>query len=794
MSEAQHTKGLRLLDYISRYALYTLVFLIPLAFFPWTVDKLELNKQTILLIVSSILVISWLAGMIVKRAFTLRPSSAFIPALIFGVSVLASAFFSKASYMSFIGQVGQEYTSFLTVLALILTFFVASHLLSVKSTFHSAVQLSLGASALIGLHILLGMLGLAVFSTNFIGAPNSLAMYLLTMAVLGSGFWVIAREGMEGVYSGKTGVVARVATVITAVSALFVMLSLDYFVLWIAAIIGTGVLFLFAFIRAEEFPHPSRFVLPMTVFVLSLIFLFMPTFIPRKFALEIAPSYKASLQISREAMQDSSWITGTGPGTFAFAYTKFKPLEINQTRLWDIRFDRAGSHLLTVLTTLGLFGFIAFIAVLITLLVIALHTLFQNRSTENWKHMLVIFSAWSVLAFATIMYSSNLTLSFTFWLLSALLVSQSAANVKTYEFSRSPRIGLLTAFVFVLVNVGLLTVVFVSASRYAAEVTFAKAVKLDRAGASVDEVIVRLDRSARMNKLSDVYYRNLANALLVKTADRLKDETASKEELTALISTSVNAAKRAVQIDPISAVNMALLGDIYRELSAIAGDTNVFAIEAYQRAIELAPNNPKYYTALGRAHILRSDMLGMLMASEDEAIKADATEKRAAEIELAITALTTASELLPQYAPAHYQLSLAYERQGKLAEAATRMETVRQSAPNDVGVALQLGLLYAKLDRFDDSRKELERAIVIAPNFANARWYLADVYAQLKMTDKAIEQLEYILPQNEGNKLLLERIQKLRAGQVTEPVPVPLEEGVDAATDAPAEEPVVVEE
>lgn len=777
---------------IARGSLYLLVLLVPIAFLPWTVDALEVNKQTVTVILSSLAVIAWLGMMVAEKQFFLKKSWLFALPVAFLVCALISSALSIAPVTSWIGQSTQEYTSFISLLSFVLLFIVGGHFLSETKTQRMVWSLSFIASGLIGIFSFLALLGIPTFNTLFVGTPNALGFYLATMAVIGSGLWLVARyKGENAVLpTGAFGIVVRAAIVITIVATIFILLALDFWSLWIALIVGLIVIFTFALLRAQEFPHTTSFILPMLLFVVSLLFLFLPSIISNKFPVEVSPSMRASWDIASDSLEDSSWLFGSGPGTFVMDYTKFKPQAVNATRLWDARFDRGTSQALTMLATFGIVGTALFIVFLISLAAMSLKMLITEKAHDEWKMTFVTFAGWSVLVFAQFVYTSNFTLSFMFWLLSAVLISQIGRGVKHVSFQQSPRGALLTTFLFVLVTVGLLTAIFVSSSRYAAEIAFAKAVQSDRGGDEIDGIITDLDRAARLNKWHDGYYRNLSSALLAKSAQMLQEESPNTEALSQFVQLTVRTAQRAVEISPDYVVNWSILGDIYRELSPIVGASDVSAIQAYERAIELAPSNPKYRVAQARAYLIRAEGLAKYLDSEDVESADKAASQRDEALNSAVTRLQEAVELKPDYGPAHYYLALAYERQGNLAEAISSMENLRETNKSDVGIHFQLGLLYLKQGKNELAQTSLERAVDIAPNFSNARWYLSAVYEQDGEFDKAIEQVEAIKQLNQDNTLVDQRLERLKEGKAQDELPKPLEEGEEGVTDV--DEPVVV--
>lgn len=778
MTEEVHTpkRLAKVFESIARISLITLAGLLPIMFLPWTVEPLEVNKQTLLLFLAAISVMAWLGNMVVEKKVYVKKTYIFLIVAILLIVIAVSSASSLAPFYSWVGQAKQEYTSFLSFLGFGLVFVTGSHFLSKTKTQRHLWSVSLMASGLIGLLAVLTQVGARIFSTNFIGSSTGLGVYLAVMAVLGCGLWLVASPEMQKkvLPEGLFGAVVRGSIFVTILSALSVTAALDFWGIWVAMLLGLSIIFTFAIFRAEEFPHTARFVWPMLLFVCAILFLFIPSVALNRYPAEVAPSSKASFTIAKQTLQETSWLVGSGPGTYVMDYTKHHPVEVNNSMLWDQRFDRAGSYFMTLLPTVGLLGVALLLVFIVWIFYLAASLLLTEKAHDEWKMTFVSFAAWSVVVFAMFVYSSNMTLSFLFWMLSAVIVSQAGPTIRRVTFSQSPRYALLTTFLFVVVSVGLLTSMFVSASRYSAEIAFARAVSADRAGESVDTVIEHLDSAARMNKLSDLYYRNLGNALLAKTAQIIQEPDVTATDVQMYIQASITSAERATVISPSYVVNWALLGDVYREVSPLVQGANELAIQAYEKSIELSPNNPKYRVMTARSYLLFADQMNEYLASDDEEFVDEATTALEDALANAESRLQEAIELKPDYASAHYYLAVTYERQGNLTDAVGRMEAIRNTYPSDIGVSFQLGLLYLRQGKSDLAKAEFERSLEIAPNYSNALWYLAAIYEEDGDTDEALELLDKVKELNPDNPMVDQRIERLRQGQEVEEIPEPI--------------------
>ena len=769
---------------LARIAFYVMVFFVPLAYFPWTSDSLEFNKQTLVLIFTSISVIAWLGLMIKKKSIVIKFSNFFIVLGALLISVIISSLFSISPYLSWVGHSQQEYTSLLTLFGLVLMVVIGSTFLSEIKAQKYVWLLLLLSSAFIGLLVCLSAFGLKFLDTSFIGTPNALGFYLVTISSIACGLLLIFGRSKRDLvlFDGFWGFVLRGSAVMTITSTLLVMMMLDYWLLWLAMLLGLAVTFAFTLIKTEDFPSTSAFIFPMILFVSSLIFLPLSTPLVGLIPGEISPTFSASWSIATETLSDSSWLFGSGPGTYVIDYTKFHQASVNQTSLWDARFDRSSSHVLTMIPTFGVLGTLLFILMMLWVGGSAINQLLKTREQDKWKMTYLAFSGWVVLALSFFIYSWNFTLIFLFFLLSAVIIAQSPSPIKVLDFAKSPRLSLATAFMFVLSFVGLLTLLFVSLSRYGADIAFAKAVSNDKSGQPIDQVISNLNTAVSLNRWNDIYYRNLANAQLIKLGNISTDPSVKAADVQALVSGSINSARRAVDLSPAQVVNWSLLGDIYRDVAPIVGGADAFAISSYQEAILLSPNNPKYYVALSRAFLTQADLQGVLLQSEDKKTANDAEAIYNGALGSAIVNLQKAVDLIPDYAPAHYYLAATYERQGNLSEAIAKMELLRNSSLGDVGVSFQLGMLYLRQGKTEQAQAELERALTIAPNFSNALWFLSAIYEQKGDFVKAIDLVEQVAKYNPNDEAVKQRLIRLESGKALSELPPPLEDPAQSST------------
>src|SRR3989338_6580400 len=112
---------------VARFCLYTLAFLLPLFFLPISLDPLEFNKQTLLLILALLAVLAWVGSVVRERTLSLRRGWIHLLPLLVVLATVLSAFWSQWKYVSWAGTSLQEYQSVFTVIALALVFYLVVH-------------------------------------------------------------------------------------------------------------------------------------------------------------------------------------------------------------------------------------------------------------------------------------------------------------------------------------------------------------------------------------------------------------------------------------------------------------------------------------------------------------------------------------------------------------------------------------------------------------------------------------------------------------------------------------------
>lgn len=755
-------------DAVARWSIYIALLLFPLAFVPGFIDALELPKQAFLVAVTSVATLAWLGKMLVTRRLEIRRSVMHVFVAVYLVIYAVSAWASKSRHASLVGDFGQEKAALATVVCSALLYFVAVHVFRGAKEVRAAVRwlmlgglIALAASLLqaLGLGLLPGASGQGA-SYNTVGTTNAVGAYAAMLMALAMGFFLLPSK--EGRFALARQVMMGA---VVAVAAVYIA-SLQFWALWLMVALSAVVLVAFGMLRTDRSMRVTMLALPMAAVVVGMLLVFVRFPFSLGMPAEVMPSLSASWNISRESLARSP-LLGSGPGTFLYNYTQFRAQDLNATEFWNIPFDRSASRLLTMLATTGVLGFAAFLAMVLFLSVRTKMTLWRGH--DEWLTTLAVFAGWYALLVGKFVYSSNMTLEFAFWMLTAMLVALEWRSWSEAKLDDSPRAAMLLSFLLIVAAIFSAAGLYLQGQRLVAEARYSRGVTVPLAQPEdVERAVSLLARAAQLNPGSDLYHRSLSQALAVqanleaaKAGAQPTPEAAQK--ITAIAAEAVNAGRRATDLNPANVQNWSTLAGMYRDLGPAVPGAIEAAQQAYAKASELDPKNPIYPTELAKVH-LTVGAAAEASVGEDAKDEAKAAAKKTSDEQLAKARelLDRAVALKQDYAPAHYWLAVLLERQGKTSEAVGKLESVRNYNPRDLGVGFQLAILYYQSESIDKAIAELERIIGLNAEYANARWYLAAMYEEKGSVDKAIEQVEAVQKLNPDNQDVAKRLKELR--------------------------------
>ncbi|MCX6724158.1 MAG: hypothetical protein NT155_03260 [Candidatus Staskawiczbacteria bacterium] len=686
---------LRICDFVTKYSVYALVFLTPLFFLPQTAEVLDFNKQALLVLLVFISVFALLLKTLISGKFEINKSFFHVIAGVLFLAYLLSTIFSVYRYGSFWGQPQQISESALTVICLLLFYFVFSNFFSKKDILISAIVLSLSAviAELVGVFQIFGLFILPFdfaksSAFNTLGSFGGLGFFVAILFPLAMMLLIIVKKWWRFFFALQI-----------VLSALLLIL-INYPIIWWVAIIGSALILLLGIIKNDLFDGRWQ-ALPMFFLVVSLFFvIFNPqiNWLPHPQS-EILLSQKSGLDIATRALKANP-ILGSGPGTFAYDFSKFKNPDFSKTSLWNTAFGKSSSKVLNSAATTGALGFLALLAFMIFPIFYGIKFFIRreenNNGPEAEKSPSQIYSILLIgLSVALIqqiiacfVYNSNIVLDFVFFFIIAASMGLVSERKQKYVLKQSSAITLGVTFVFTLFFIFGIGLLFLGGQRYVAEASYYKGLVAYQAGKNADG-LKKLETAVSLNSKSDLYFRQLSQAYLINLQQELQNAGSAsisdqqKTKIQTLVSNSINAAKIATDINPNDVNNWSSRGYVYQSLSNLLSDAETWAISSYDSALKLDPSNPYLFFQEGSVYLAGVSAQGI---SADQ--KSQLLLKAQKQLEKAVA-------LTPSYSNALYSLGIVYDLLGQNGKAIDAFTKLQQLNPANTDIPKILANLKA---------------------------------------------------------------------------------------------------
>ncbi len=774
----------KIFDKIIKGLIYLTVFLLPLFWLPFSFEAFEFNKQFLLFFLASLTLIFHLARMIfADREIRFRLSLLDISVLAFLLIAILSVVFSVDRVSSLFGFYGRFTNGLVGLLSVVTLYFLISSntkpsVCSLSSSDKKEGQIS--DSQKRGILTLDGLLKAFYSSVFFVVLISYFSIFgvwqklgLSRFSYLG----VLSQRAFNPSSGSLQGLAVFLAVVLVLLCSLILTrkkgrpLATIFYYLFLISIFGLLILInfppawtvvlisLFAFIifslASRVFREDvNRLLLIILLLIVSSFFLFFnhSSFFRLSFLglpQEQLLSQKVSWETSWNALKSGTkpFLLGSGPGTFRYDFSKFKPLSFSKSPLWAIRFDRAASYLSEILATMGVAGVFSYLVLIGVFLSICCSLLFRKKKEgeleEEKKTSLVVLSAFLALISAHIFYYQNTVLLFAFWFVLAIgsAVLPHSSKEKTISFKNFPELGLVFSSIFLIFSLVILVSYYLGARIYLADCYYRRSFL----ASDIGKKIQLLEKAVGLNPYFSTYQIVLAQDYDFQIKQKGGREVANWAKR------AVDLAKGATENWPNDVATWETLGIIYRDIRPIStGSAGDFAIKAFKKAIDLEPGNPVLFTELGKLYI-SSDI------------------KKAREY------FAKAEELNPAYLDASLQEALTYEAEGKTEEAIKHLEKiVENNSPNYQNylflseARFQLGRLYFNANRIDEAIFQFRGALSLVPNHSNSLYALGLAYKKKGNKDKAIFYFKRVLELNPGNKEVEKEINNLKEEKVKE--------------------------
>ncbi len=738
-------------DRAIKVVIYTLIFLLPLFFLPFTSDIIDFNKQLLVTIFAFVALFLWIIKTLFLGNFTFRKNKLHIFAAVLFLSCLISTVFSSSRYISFWGWPQSISYSMLSIIGFLIIYFLVSNNFSKKEVFNSFFLLAIstllaeiyGILQIVGIHII----PIAVTQTDSFNTVGSVGSFGFLLASLLPLFMVFAMRSQRW---------WRVLFITQIILIFIAAIIVGYNFLWWLVAAGSILIIIFGIFKRDFFNGRWMFI-PMLFFIVSLFFIiFNPQIkiIPPK-PVEVFVSNNANFNIDLRTLKTYP-IQGSGLGTFAYDFTKYKDPSFNNSSLWNITFGAGSSKVSTQLATTGILGLLALLALMIFPIFYGIKYSISSKSEEESFLVLGILSSIIVINLGYFLYNANFSLDFLYFFFIASLTALIFKDNKTYSLEPSSFLTLGIMFTFVICFVFGLGIFFLDGQRYIAEINYYNGVTAWQKGQK-DNAINDIKSALSENPNSDLYARQLAVFSLSKLQDELSvaNNTPSNQEkskIQALISDSVSASTLATNLGEQSTDDWSTRGYICQNLIGAVSDAQTCAIQSYDKAIFLSPTNPYLLVQEGNIYMAQASSTAQGQARDTILSKAK-------------DYFTKAIALKNDYSLAYFQLGLAYKLENNSQKEIANFQNAERYSPNDDNLAYQIGLNYYQDGNWQKAELELQRTLTINSTYTSAMYYLGLTYDKEGKESSSISEFSRLLQIDPTNQNIKNIINNLKAGK-----------------------------
>ncbi|MBI2039454.1 O-antigen ligase family protein [Candidatus Microgenomates bacterium] len=682
-----------------------------------TTDFYDTPKFIVLLIFTAIILILLTIKFTLSGKVVLIRTPLDLPLLLLLVVVIISTFLSPAPYVSLLGNQVRIHGSLVAIAVYVLFYFLlVNNLRSLREIKFINLVLT-GSGGVLAAVTLLSYFGVRLLPSPWNVGPNftPTGSSFSTSAVLVLLIPLVVLQIISEKSFAPKHLASKLYHIVLLTTFGVTVALVGSWATYIAAILGVAAVL---YLNRDVLETSLRgltgligLIIPAVVVLAVVLLSFVPIPVQtplaeraKNFPREIQLPFVTSWKVSVSAFRDNPF-WGSGPSTYLFNFTSYKPVEFNQYKFWNIRFDTAFNEYLQVLATLGGVGLVALLSLTAMFINMAARVLRLPHAYAGPAHKLAQALAVSGLTFFLILLLHPSTL--TLWVGGLLILAifcalnlmtsgnpslnregvggnlkqvfmRLASNIsQTGTSEETVRVDALPGILLVISLAAVLSAFFFGGKLVLADFHHRKALDavLQNQGVVAYNDLVRAEQ---LNPVSDLYRTDLAqvnfalaNAIALAKAPSEASPAGSltdqdKQNIQVLLQQSINEGRTAVSLSPRSAINWEILATLYRQIAGVAENALIFSLDSYGRAIFQDPLNP----------LLRLYVGGTYYAVQN--------------YDLAVRFFTDSINLKPDFANGYYNLSVALRDRGDLnaaLQAAERMITFVEASSADYQVA-----------------------------------------------------------------------------------------------------------
>lgn len=688
----------KVIDKIITYSFYLLFFLVPLVMTPWNFELFEYNKMMLTYALTIIITASWIAKSILQKKFIFHKTPFAIPLSLFLLSQALSTIFSIDKHTSLFGYYSRFHGGLLSTISYFLLYFALVSNLD-KKVVLNCLRFALYSAFLISVYAVLEHFGIdsqywiqdvknRVFST--LGQPNWLAAYLLALTPIPLSF----------VLNFKLKNVSYLFLSVIFITAIYFTRSRSGYIAAAAA----SVILISLLLLTKLLSLKQNLKLPVLT-LLSLSLAVILVFSYNKFSfykndLLYIFGQKDTVEITRqqpygvgspsEDIRKVVWrgafdifrahpVFGSGVETFAYSYYQYRPSYHNLLSEWDFLYNKAHNEYFNFLATTGALGLGSYLFLIGWVIAWHIRKILRDKDTKILSEkklqtpnilisqylLLSLFVGWLSILITNFFGFSVVIVALFFFLFPAIayVLTREGKETESTFISNHQRlkksVSLQTNFwQYLLLSAIILISSFLFLrliNFWQADTLYAQSIKANAEG----EFLIAFNslQEAILLNNEPVFFDELAWSA-VNLAVISKNQKGDEKKTQELIKFSLDSINKALLISPRNLNLYRTKIKIYLRLAQIDYDYLKAVIPTLEKAVVLAPTEPKLLYTLALVY------------------------QNLGNREKAIESLEKTLLLKPNYVEPHKTLALLYSQQGKKKEALTIIDKLELIIPN----------------------------------------------------------------------------------------------------------------
>lgn len=365
-------------------------------------------------------------------------------------------------------------------------------------------------------------------------------------------------------------------------------------------------------------------------------------------------------QIAVEGLKNlRTALLGVGPGNFLSAFNQFRPIGLNNTTSWSLKFTANSNQYFNLLSQVGVLGLISYIWII-----------WKSLSPKENYHKTSLITKVLYICLTTsfivqlVFNASLLVLLVTFVMIgllpSTIFSKKMVLGRDTDVEYKTESQGLVWGLIGITTVLTLLTFYW-QGRTWMADYYFRQSLLAAQKNQGAETYNLQI-KAIKLNPYNENYrisYSNTSLALANSLAGQTDLTDQEKANINQLISQSIREAKAVTTLNPQISHYWINLANIYRNIINVADGAEQWAVSAYLQAIRTDPTNP----------ILRVDFGGLLFALKN--------------FDQAIIQFTQSVNLKPDYANGYYNLASAYREKEDWINAFSSMQQAVSLVPID---------------------------------------------------------------------------------------------------------------